>query len=198
MKFGWKSKVDKLKMIVLSAGHQVAKELAPGIARMLDLYHRAATTLDASTLAADMDALPTIDDQQKPLWEPMRVAGWNLQLTFYRKDDALWLLLHASLPAARAPSENEISMLERIVERLGALPDRHWIITPRTVPVGEPALPFGWWTWKNFDPLYEVQVNKSKKGTAMMRIVPNGSRETDGYVSLNKDLAKEPAKKDPP
>lgn len=59
------------------------------------------------------------------------------------------------------------------------------IIGPRSSPPGAELLVFGWWTWFNQWPLYEVQVNKSKRESEMVRVVPFGSRATDGYEHVD-------------
>jgi hypothetical protein len=59
------------------------------------------------------------------------------------------------------------------------------IIGPRSSPSGEPWLPFGWWTWQNRWPLFAIQVNKNKKRDQdKIRIVPLGTRETEGYQAI--------------
>lgn len=63
------------------------------------------------------------------------------------------------------------------------------VIGPTSVPSGEPALPFGWWTWQNGLPLYEIQVNQHKRDREKVRIVPLGSPETDGYRTLSADAS---------
>lgn len=183
MGFGWKTKAEKLRMVILSAGHQLAKELPPGISAILEIFARVAKSGDASNLQAELANVPP--DEHKPLWEPIEVHGWTIEATMYFRDGQLWWLVHAIRKNAHAPTDKDISFLDKVLGHLGAEPDRHAIIGPRKSPPGEPPLPFGWWTWRNGWLLYEIQVNKNKKRDEdKIRIVPLGTRETDGYTSL--------------
>jgi hypothetical protein len=186
MDFGWRKKVEKLRMVILSGGHQLARELAPGFSRILESFARAAKSGDGSGLQEEFANIPQ-DDHKQQLWEPLEVHGWLIQSTMYLRDGQLWWLVHAVRKNERAPipSDNDVKFLDKVLEQLGAVPVRHAIIGPRSSPAGEPALPFGWWTWRNVWPLYEIQVNKDKRGDPdKIRIVPLGTRETDGYTSL--------------
>ena len=84
------------------------------------------------------------------------------------------------------PTEKEVGFLEKAVEMMGGDPARHVIIGHRSNVSSDPGLlGFGWWTWKNIDALYEVQVHKDKKGKDAIRIVPSGSRAADGYEKID-------------
>jgi hypothetical protein len=118
------------------------------------------------------------------LWEPIEVHGWKIQATMYLREGQLWWLVHAIRKNEREPTEKDTGFLDKVLGHLGAEPDRHAIIGPRSSPPGEPPLPFGW-AWRNGWLLYEIQVNKNKKrNEGKIRIVPLGTRETDGYTSL--------------
>lgn len=190
--FGWKNKAERLRMTILSAGHQPAKEMPVGIFKILDLFRRVAQTGDGSTLQEEMNRIEP--DVETPLWEPIEIHGWKIKATMYLQDGQLWWLVHASRRSERSPSEKDIVFLDKILDHLGAQPKRHMIIGPTSSPPGEPALPFGWWTWLNREPLYEVQVNKGKKGLEMMRIVPLGTRPSDGYKFVDLSADDEEAK----
>lgn len=189
MDFGWRKKAEKLRMVVLSGGHQLARELPPGISRILEVFARVAESGDGSRLQEEMAAIPR--DDHKPLWEPIEVYGWEIQATMYLRDGQLWWLVHAVRKNEREPGANDLKILDKVLGHLGAEPDRHAIIGPRSSPAGEPLLSFGWWTWRNGWPLYEIQVNKDKKRDQdKIRVVPLGTRETDGYTALRApDLA---------
>lgn len=184
---GWQKKVEHLRMVILSGGHQVARELPPGILRVLEAFERAAKTGDGRGLQEEISGLPP--DEYKPLWEPLDVYGWKLHATLYLRDGQLWWLVNAVRKNEAVPRDKEVAFLDRVLEHLGAVPGRHVIIGPRSSPPGEPALPFGWWTWQNRWPLYDVQVNKSSAcDRDKIRIVPHGTRETEGYQDLFRDL----------
>jgi len=182
MDFGWKMKAERLRMVILSGGHQLARELPPGISKLLEIFARVAETGDGRGLQEEIAGAP--QDGHKPLWEPIEIHGWKIQATMYRRDDQLWWLVHAERKNERTPSDKDVKLLDKVLEHLGAEPSRHMIIGPRSSPAGEPALPFGWWTWQNGWLLYEIQVNKDKSDREKIRIVPLGTRETDGYTSL--------------
>lgn len=189
MILGWKKEAERLRMVILSGGHQLARELGPGISRILEFFSRAAKSGDGRGLQAEIADLP--QDEHKPLWEPIEVHGWKIQATMYLRDGQLWWLVHADRKNERVPSEKDVKFLDKVLEHLGAVLERHAIIGPRSSPAGEALLPFGWWTWRNTWPLYEIQVNKDKKRDQdKIRVVPLGTRETDGYTSLRaQDLA---------
>lgn len=186
MDFGWKKKADRLKMVILSGAHQRAAELPPGIAAILDLFRRVAADGGGTDVKGEFDRIcATHANEPNPLWEPADIYGWKIQATFYRQDDKLWWLFHAVRRNEKEPSDKDIGFLDKVLDHLGADPKRHAIISPRSSPPGEPRLVFGWWTWQNRWPLFDIQVNKDKKRDAdKIRIVPLGTRETDGYTSL--------------
>lgn len=192
MDFGWKNKVERLRMVLLSDAHQLARKLPPGISEILAIFARVAASGDGTDLQQAIASLPgPYPDDPKPLWEPIEVYGWKIQATMYRQDEKLWWLVHAVRKNEREPSNKDIALLNKVLDHLGGEPKRHMIIGPTSSPPGEPALPFGWWTWQNRWPLYEIQINPHKKANReKMRVVPLGSRETDGYQTLdvlNKD-----------
>jgi hypothetical protein len=78
-----------LRETLLSAGHQMAKELAPHIELMFELFRKAAQTGDVTEIQAFMDTHPNRDDVHRLLWEPSEVYGWEIKATFYRKDGKL-------------------------------------------------------------------------------------------------------------
>lgn len=186
MDFGWKKKTERLRMTILSAAHQIAKELPLGISKMLAIYARVAQGGDGRGLREEMETvIAAHPDEPKPLWEPLEIYGWKIQATLYLRDGKLWWLAHGVLKSEREPSAKQIAILDKILEHLGAEPRRHMIIGPASSPIDEERLAFGWWTWQNHAQLYEIQLNKDKKRDAdKLRIVPLGTRETDGYTSL--------------
>ena len=188
MDFGWKKKAERLRMVILSGGHQIAKELPPGISRVLEIFRRTAQTGDGSTLQEELDGTAPAPDAERPLWEPIEVHGWKIEATLYLQSGQLWWLLTARRRNEKAPSANDVAFLNKVLDHLGADPKRDMIIGPTSSPAGDPALPFGWWTWFNTAPLYEVQV-KGKGSHAMVRVVLLGTRESDGYVRV--DLTKD-------
>ena len=191
MDFGWKHKAERLRMVLLSSAHQIARELPSVLSRTLAIYGRVHKTGDATGLQEEMGRVDD-DGAPKPLWEPVEIYGWKIEGTLYLQNGQLWWLLHAIRLNERQPRDKDIVLLDKVLEHLGADPQRDVIIGPRTGPADEPGLlPFGWWTWFNRQPLYEVQVNKSKKGRAMMRVVPLGARETEGYESVDMRDARE-------
>lgn len=182
--FGWKAKAERLRMVILSASHQLAKELPPTIAKTLEIFARVAKTGDGRGMQEELERLPPPPVGVQLLWEPIEVHGWRIQATTYRKDGQLWWLLRAIRKNEREPSEKDNAILDKVLDHLGAEPTRHMIIGPRSSPPGEPPLFFGWWTWQNHHQLFDVQVKGKGKG-AELRVVPLGSRETEGYRSLD-------------
>jgi len=191
MDFGWKAKAERLRMTILSGAHQLAKELHPTIAQTMELFARAATSGDGSTLQKDIANLTPVDDSARLLWEPASISGWEIQAAMYRKDGALWWLVRAVRKHERVPSEKDNVLLDKVLGHLGAEPTRHLIIGPRSSPPGHEPLFFGWWTWKNHHQLYDIQI-KGKGKAAQMRIVPLGSRATEGFESLDLSEKSEP------
>lgn len=184
MAFGWKAKAERLRMVILSASHQIAKELPPTIVKTMEIFARVAKTGDGRGMQEEMDRLPPVSDDAKLLWEPIEVHGWQIQATMYRKDGQLWWLLRAVRKNEREPSEKDNVFLDKVLDHLGAEPTRHMIIGPRSSPLGELPLFFGWWTWQNRHQLFDVQV-KGKGKSAALRIVPLGTRATEGYESVD-------------
>ena len=188
MDFGWKKKAEILKTTLVSAGHQMAKELPPVIVQTLDMFRRAAQSGDASGMLEEIASVertaPGIGDGEKLLWEPAEIYGWNLQAAFYKKDDALWWLVRAVRRNERIPAAKDLAILAKVLAHLGATHEDA-IIAAGWSPAGEEPLPFGWWTWRNVSPLYEMQVNKTKRGAAAMRIVRLGTPPSDGYECVD-------------
>jgi hypothetical protein len=187
MDFGWKKKAELLRMAVLSGGHRLAKELPPGIVRTLAILGRVAKSGDGTGLQEEMDVIhKDYANEAKPVWEPAEIYGWKIEATLYLSNGQLWWLVHASRHSEKAPSDKDVAFLDKVLDHLGADPKRDMIIGPSSSPAGEPALPFGWWTWFNRSSLYEIQVNKhKKKDKDKIRVVPLGTRETDGYQSID-------------
>jgi hypothetical protein len=187
--FGWKKKAEFLRMTILSAGHQVAKELGPNVVKLLALFRRTAETGDGSMLQAEIDRLPPPSEETRLLWEPIEVHGWKIEATMYRKDDQLWWLVQAHTRNERVPRQNDVAFLDKVLAHLGADPKRDMVIGPSCTPPGEELLFFGWWTWRNTMPLYEIQA-KGWGSKATMRVVPEGTPESDGFTrfKMSKDF----------
>jgi hypothetical protein len=186
MDFGWKKKAERLRMVILSSAHQIAKELPPGTAAILALFKRVAATGDGTGLKEEFDRICVAHaDDPQPLWEPIDIYGWKMQATLYLDNGQLWWLLNAVRRNEREPSEKDLLFLDKVLDYLGADPKRSMIIGPRSSPPGAELLHFGWWTWFNRWPLFEVQVNKSKREREMVRVVPLGTRPTDGYEQVD-------------
>ena len=197
MDFGWKAKAERLRMVILSAAHQIAKDLHPTIVRTLDIFARVAQSGDGRGMEDEMASLPPVPVDAQLLWEPIEVHGWKIQATLYRKDGQLWWLVRAVRKNERAPSEKDNVFLDKVLDHLGAEPTRHMIIGPRSSPREHEPLFFGWWTWQNRDPLFDVQV-KGQGKDAELRVVPLGSRATDGFSSLDMSEKADEESKDEP
>jgi len=190
MDFGWKNKAERLRVVIVSGAHQLAKELPAGIVAILDLFRRTARTGDGSSLKEEFDRIcVTHTNEQPPLWEPVDIYGWKIQATMYLQSGQPWWLLHAVRRNEKEPRAKDIAVLDKVLDHLGADPKRDMIIGPLSSPDGEPLMVFGWWTWFNRWPLYEIQTNKEKRGKDAMRIVPLGTRASDGYQAV--DLVRE-------
>ena len=183
---GWKNKAERLRAVIVSAAHQIAKELPPGTVAILDLFRRTARTGDGSNLKAAFDQICVAHaNEQPPLWEPVDIYGWKIQATLYLQNGQHWWLLNAVRRNEKEPSTKDVAVLDKVLGHLGADPKRDMIIGPLSSPDGEPLMVFGWWTWFNRWPLFEVQVNKAKRGQDAMRIVPHGTRASDGYQAVD-------------
>lgn len=183
--FGWKKRAERLRMVILSGAHQLAKELPPGFVKVLAIFQRVAKSGDASQLQEEIARIHSDHpDDPKPLWEPVEIYGWKIEATLYLQNGQLWWLAHAARSNEKVPSTKEMTFLDKVLEHLGADPTRDVIIGPRSSPAGEPPLPFGWWTWFNQEPLYEIQV-RGQKPKAQIRVVPLGTPEADGFVRLD-------------
>ena len=177
MDFGWKAKATRLRTVILSAAHRSAEELPVGISKMLEDLERIAQTGQGDVLVFD-------EAVRRLCWEPTEVHGWKIQATMYLREGKHWWLVYATRKTESAPSDKDVGFLDRVLDHLGADPKRHSIISPHS-DIGAERLPFGWWTWQNRDQLLDIQVNKDKKRVAdKVRIVPLGTRETDGYASI--------------
>ena len=187
MDFGWKKKTERLRVVIVSAAHQMAKDLPAGTAAVLDLFKRVAKDGGGGpNLKEEFDQLCIAHtNEPQPLWEPVDIYGWKIQATMYLQSGQHWWLLHAVRRNEKEPSDKDIAVLDKVLDHLGADPNRDTIIGPRSSPAGEPRMVFGWWTWFNRWPLFEFQVNKAKRGQNAMRIVPLGTRATDGYQSVD-------------
>lgn len=184
--FGWKNKAERLRVVIVSAAHQIAKELPPGVVALLDLFRRTARTGDGSNLKEEFDQIcVTHTNEPPPLWEPVDIYGWKIQATMYLQQGQHWWLVNASRRNEKEPSAKDMAFLDKVLEHLGADPQRDTIIGPRSSPAGEPRLIFGWWTWFNRWPLYEIQTNATKHGKDRMRFVPQGTPASDGYQPVD-------------
>ena len=193
--FGWKKKAGHLRLVILSSAHQLAKELPTGFLKILTIFERMGKGGDARALQEEMDVvMREHPDDVRPIWEPVEIYGWKIEASLYLQNGQLWWLVHAIRRNEKEPSDKDIALLDKVLGHLGADPKRDMIIGPRSGPADEPGLlPFGWWTWFNRAPLYEIQVNKDKKkDKEKIRVVPLGARETDGYQSLDMLDKKEP------
>ena len=187
MDFGWKKKTERLRVVIVSAAHQMAKDLPAGTAAILDLFKRVAKDGGGGpNLKEEFDQICVAHaNETPPLWEPVDIYGWKIQATMYLQNGQHWWLAHAVRRNEKEPSEKDIAVLDKVLDHLGADPKRDTIIGPRSSPAGEPRMVFGWWTWFNRWPLYEIQTNKAKRGQDGMRIVPLGTRASDGYQSVD-------------
>lgn len=186
--FGWKGKVDRFKMILLSAGHQSAKELPPSVQRVLELFREAVATGNPKDASAEIDKLPPLAREDRMLHEPISIGGWDITASMYlsSKTHRLHWLVRGVRRNESTPTPKDIVFLEHVITRLGGNPVDDMIIGPRTVTADHPTepLPFGWWSWLNQAPLYEVQC-KGRGNKATVRVVPMGTPATDGWVRLD-------------
>lgn len=177
--FGWKKKAERLRMVILSAGHQFAKEISPELNGMLEYFRQVSKSNEAN--GGDV-AKPSLGDasKQKLVWEPIDLYGWDIQSTMYLLNGQLWWLTRAIRKNEKSPSESDLKILDKVLAHLGADSVRDALIGAGNRSPHD--LPFGWWTWFNRMPLYEIQINKDKaKDKEKIRIVPLGEAESDGY-----------------
>lgn len=197
---GWQRKADVLRGVMLSAGHQLARPLDPGIQALMDAYRDAAkTSEDTPNLRQKLDTAKGLieNDPKSQIWEPVHdkrgepshIYGWHFNATMYLENDQLYWLLHAQRPRDAMPTDNELGFLRKVVEHLGADIVRDQIIGPWS-PNGDSR--FGWWTWFNQWPLVEIQSRKARPGATApdLRYVPLGTPPSDGYERI--DMTKPP------
>lgn len=190
MDFGWKKKAELLRRVIVSAAHPLAKDLAPGLRKTLDLFREVAKNgghpKGGDGMLDEIEAF-SISEEERPIWEPAEIGGWDIQATLYTDNGQLWWLCRVVRKDERAPKPNHLAMLTRILEHLGADVLRDSIIAPTSAPPGEELLPFGWWAWFNRHPLLDVQVNPAaKRDRDKIRVVPMGTPAADGYIPLDR------------
>ena len=100
MSIGWQAKAERLRMVILSAGHKLARELPPGLLRGLEVLARVAESGDGRGLQEELAALP--QDVHKPLWELIEVHGWKIGATMYLEETKTRMILLFEHPATIA------------------------------------------------------------------------------------------------
>lgn len=189
--FGWKPKGQFLRNVMLAAGWQYAKPLAFPVAQTLEILREGVAGDIGKTweqTVARLDALPSITDTERPKWEQQQFGVWDVQVTFYTKDevpDQYWWLVRAV--SSRVGNDNpvrpkDIANLRQILEFLGSRPDDDTIIAPWSSPTNN-MFALGYWTWRNVAPLEEIQVHETKKGA--MRRVRRGTPESHGFKRVD-------------
>lgn len=93
MDFGWKKKVERLRVIILSCAPLF--ELDPLTARTINTM-RDATRLRAcreeieGTIEALNEAQAGAVQAPRTLWEPLELYGWRFEATMYLLDGKPW------------------------------------------------------------------------------------------------------------
>lgn len=179
---GWKKKAERLKTIVLTGGHQLAQELSPSCVEIFALLRKAAGQgADIAQISNDINRVTGSASTVPMVSEPLDAYGWRIRATLYKERHQFWWLVHAErAKLTEPPRPRDIVILHNIIAHLGGDPERDMMIGPTSSPEGEPALPFGWWTWINQHTLLEMQGKGTGRST-QLRIVPVGSPETDGF-----------------
>ena len=129
---GWRNKAERLRVMILSSAHPLARELGPGLQRVLSAFRRVALSGDDRGLQQEIASIPP--DAATPVWEPTEIYGWKIKATLYKSEDQLWWLVYATQGSDRAPGDKELSFLDKILEHLGASPRQHAIIEPLSAP----------------------------------------------------------------
>jgi hypothetical protein len=194
----WLKKAETFRMVLVSGGHQMAKPLGDGMLKILHALEDAAHGKDVSGLESLANRVAEEHaDEPKPLWEPVDIYGWGLTACFYRNTNhGLWWLARAIRKDMKSPTDKDLAFLDKVLKHLGCDQTKDTIIGPLNAPTGTPRLPFGWWTWQNKFPLYEIHVNKNVSKKKMVRVVRVGAAEADGYVRVDLERPKAQAHAD--
>jgi hypothetical protein len=120
------------------------------------------------------------------LFEPAEIYGWKIRASIYGREGKVWWLVGAdrSTPA----TAKDKAMLVKILNVLGCDdPDRDQVSVNTIDELLEHGVPI-MYQWPNMIELNEVQVHpdaaKFKDVQKGMRIVPRGTRPTDGFQRL--------------
>lgn len=116
------------------------------------------------------------------LHEAAEIYGWNIQAALFDWNGVAWWLV--SVARKNTPTDKDRVILAKVLVTLGCDdPDRDALSVSDFDDVIAEGIPF-MYAWRNMLELQEVQIHKMKRGKDMIRIVPRGSRASDGYESL--------------
>lgn len=172
---GWLKKALHLRTIVLCIPKLT--ELPPDDFELFDAmrsFNRG--TIDAAELQRRWDAISP-SERTPQLHEPLDVYGWNIKATLHAVGGAAWWF--ATVTRTKSPSEKDKKVLAKVLDVLGCDPARDILSVSDFDRLVAENVPVMYW-WPNTFELQEIQFNA--KGD--MRMVPRGSRATDGYQKI--------------
>lgn len=189
---GWLKKASKLRATVACIPDGEIKDLSPSMSDMIDAmraYRRGTITEDeAFRRCTAAELAGRAEPHIERLHEPADIYGWQIKATLVRWHDKVCWLVVVDRPS-RTCTGKDLAMLGKVMVALGSDDPKRDQVSVGGDPDelarrGSPII----FAWPNTDQLLDVHVNKEKRGKDLMRIVPRGSRPTDGYENLD-DLA---------
>lgn len=190
---GWKKKAEKLRLIILSV--RIEQPLSLEMAEIFEgMRQFRKEQIDAAQLEAKYRELESRQSSE-PRWmwepfsdmrgEPQSVYGWTINATMCQLNGQNWWLVRAERMPSDKLADKDVVMLGRVLDVLGGHIEHDALSVGDLEDNVRAGVPF-MWTWFNQAPLYEIQTNKDKKKPKeMIRIVPLGAAESDGYTRLD-------------
>jgi hypothetical protein len=184
---GWLKKALKLRTIVSCIPDNEIKEspVETDLNDAMRAFRRG--TIDEQAL---LDRYKALGDTPPPerLHEPAEIYGWRFRATLVRYHGKPWWLVSVERPSGTASAKDK-AMLVKIMGALGCddIERDQLSVMPmdELVAAKVPVM----YLWPNMIQLLDVHIhtekaNKGKLHKDAMRLVPRGSRPTDGYEDL--------------
>lgn len=176
---GWRKKALYLRTIV-SAIPEIREMPEHDIERFEAMRAFRRGTITADQLRARIEALPRTDPVDH-LHEPAEIYGWVFDATIAAVRGSPWWLVKVSRKTTTATAKDK-ALMGKVIAELGGDSERDLITISDVDTCVENRVPLVY-MWRNTLELQEIQI----RDDGDMRIVPRGSRPTDGYQKLVKD-----------
>jgi hypothetical protein len=182
----WKKKTEKLRLLILS--NEIDQPLPDMAAEMFDAQRRFRKgEIDVESLQRTFETVGT-SAPHRFIWEPFSdlvgdpqtIYGWTINVAMYQRDNQNWWLVRVERRPTNALLAKDKKMLGKILEVLGGHIEHDALSISTLEDCVQEGVPF-MWTWINQAPLYETQLNATTK---VLRIVPRGTIEADGFVRM--------------